>query len=314
MDFFGFVRDIHIWFSFLGFDRRARAAWKVEADRIFSTSELDNDLEFRQAELQSASHRMWGAEIDVRESEAQRAESQLGQLRADLALSQRDFRSELDEAYSELEQIKDEQRTCRDELSEAHEALNEARHEISSWHRKSSRTPWLFGNAGRELPKHSLFGQSFGDLDALKEDRAAAVEAIREASSRRAHLNASFEAVLESIGEIKRDRQKMFELRKAGLTSRVLSHQIAEVREFSEKSRQHAAELRTKRAAWETRERKSRGIEDIEARIGEIRQLHQEYLARFDSAGELAKRKAQHRADWLRERGISVPANDPPRD
>ena len=314
MDFFDFVRDVRIWFSFLGYNWRARAACQGEADRIFSTSELESDLRSRRTELESESRRMWGDEIERLESEVQGIAGELRRLEDDLDLFRRDYRSELDAAYRRLNEIKYEQRLCNDELRQAHESLNEARRGIQSWHNKSTRTPWLFGNAGRPLPKHSLFGQSFGDLDELKSDRACAVYSITNASDRKADLNRSFQESWVSIREIKSDRQRMFDLRKSSRNASFLARRIAEVREFAEKSGRRAAQLRAMREAWETRERKTRGIDALEAKIREIEQSRQEYIASFDSDEELAKRRAQNRADWLREQGVSVPAKRLPRE
>lgn len=314
MDFSGFIREIQIWLSFLGYNRRARKTWNAEAQQTFATDKLEEDLDARRVELKADSRRMYGAEIERRESEARHAQDELGHLQSGLDLFRRNFRQELDEAYEELEGIKDEQRSCKHELNAAHEALNEARAEISAWHNKSARTPWLFGNAGRTLPKHSLFGQSFGDLDDLKADRAAAVEAISAASVRRKQLNAAFQVTVESIQKIKLDRQRMFDLKNAGVNAGSLAQRMAVVGESSERSRQRAAELRTQQAAWEMQELKSRGIESIEARIKEIKAAHKEYRARFDSPDELAKRKARHRASWLSEHPISIPRTGVPRD
>jgi hypothetical protein len=42
---------------------------------------------------------------------------------------------------------------------------------IKPWHNKSERTPWSLGNGGKIISNHSMFGQSFGDLDFYKSDR-----------------------------------------------------------------------------------------------------------------------------------------------
>lgn len=312
MDFIGAIREFRIWLSFSGYNRKARAAWDNEGQRIFDTSALEKNLNYQLAELESTSRRMWGAEIELREAEARRLNKGLPQLEADLDLFHRDFHRELEEAYRNLNEIKDEQRSCADELREAHEALNEARSEIRAWHEKSTRTPWLFGNAGRELPRHSIFGQSFGDLDDLKADRASAVYAIRRASDRRADLNSSFQEVLESIRRIKFDRQRMFELRKSGHNKRVLGSRIVEVCKLRDDSHHRADELRMKRTAWEMKERKSSGIEAMQDSLKETRLAHDEYRARFHSKEEHAKRRAQHRAAWMREQQSGVPENDSP--
>jgi len=314
MDFSGFIRNIQVWFSFLGYNRRARRTWNAEAQRTFSTTKLEEDLDALRVDLKSDSRRLYGAEIERLESEVKDAQDELRHLQAGLDLFRRNFRQELNEAYEELEGIKDEQHSCKRELNAAHEALNEARAEISAWHNKSARTPWLFGNAGRTLPKHSLFGQSFGDLDDLKADRSAAVASIAAASERRKQLNAAFQATVESINRIKIDRQRMFELEKTGQSASSLARRMTVVRDSSERSRQRAAELRVQQKAWEMQELKSRGIEAMEARIKEIKAAHKEYLARFDSPEELAKRKARHRASWLSEQGVGVQTTDPPED
>jgi chromosome segregation ATPase len=257
---------------------------------------------------------MWGAEIERLEADVQDSARELRRLQEDLGLFRRDYRSELDEAYRRLNAIKDEQQLCRDELREAHESLDEARRGIQSWHNKSKRTPWLFGNAGRSLPKHSIFGQSFGDLDDLKAERASAVDSIQTASDRRADLNRDFQVALESIRALKADRQRMFDLRKSGRNASFLARRIAEVRGAAETSRRRAAELRLKQGAWEASERTSRGIEALEARREEIQAAHGKYLAQFDSVEALARRKAEHRAEWLRQRAIDSPEAQPPAD
>jgi hypothetical protein len=38
-------------------------------------------------------------------------------------------------------------------------------------HNKSERTPWLLVYGGKKIQNHSMFGQSFGDLDFYKSDR-----------------------------------------------------------------------------------------------------------------------------------------------
>ena len=102
--------------------------------------------------------------------------------------------SEKNQCYRNLEDLKEQLERAYSEKQSAYDDLESAKSDVSSWHAKSKRS--FFGNAGKPLPKHSLFGQSFGDLDSAKGRRSQAVSDI--ASSKR------------DIGRLKQERNECY--------------------------------------------------------------------------------------------------------
>lgn len=189
---------------------------------------------------------------------------------------------------------------------------------IDSWYAKSDRTPWLLGNAGKKLPKHSLFGQSFSDLDSYKYHRDSAYEDVSKAKSRIAslkqdqqELSAEIGLVKREIGElcnkinqVKRDRFRMYDLKKEGhnrsdlqtkhgLLLMEISRISAEINKILE-CRQEYVSLEENRY----------GVVDLDVKIAEIEQRKRQLLAISESEESQQERKRLHREAWLRQRGI----------
>jgi hypothetical protein len=197
--------------------------------------------------------------------------------------------------------------------------LNEAKSSIDSWYAKSGRTPWLFGNGGKKLPDHALFGQSFGDLDGYKADRARASNDIGSCKSAIAELagqqktnrtlhqenKANLNRVFESIATVKGARQRMFDLKDQG----VQRHQVEA--ELTERIKQEAALQKDinhqKSAMAEHVEQQAirLGIEERKLSVSELREKRSLYLVAFDAPEQLAARQQAHREWWLAGRQVS---------
>jgi hypothetical protein len=84
--------------------------------------------------------------------------------------------------------MKAERSATHDDLQEAYGDLEDAKGDVDRWYAKSERTPWLFGNGGKKLPKYSLFGQSHGDLSSAKYRRGEAVSYVGDSKRRIADI------------------------------------------------------------------------------------------------------------------------------
>ncbi len=121
------------------------------------------------------------------------------------------YKAELDSLYHELERIKDALNDAYAEKNAAYGRVKRAKSDIESWYSRSRGTFFFWCNGGRKLPRHALFGQSFGDLKGYKEDRGNAVCDIRYWSNRISSLKASRAEVGKKIGHVKAARQMMFD-------------------------------------------------------------------------------------------------------
>jgi uncharacterized coiled-coil DUF342 family protein len=295
------VADWRIGLSFIGHNRAARAEWHARAGLLFDTTVLQAELESRQGQLDAQSRRMYGAEIELRGREQATSRAELQNLLNALAFFQRNYQEELQGLYRRLDKIKLEQRECREKLNEAYADLEQAKDDIDSWYRKSQRSGWLLGNAGKPLARHSLFGQSFGDLDALKDDRDQAGETIGAMKQERDRLSRTFAAAREEINRVKADRDEYFRLQREGHSMRSLEQDITSTSGTIAKLGAVLVSLTGKRDAWEQAERETRGLRNLEAEIASIKAQRQAYLAEFECPSAIARRRAEHRAGWLQE-------------
>ena len=96
----------------------------------------------------------------------------------------------------------------------------------------------MFGNAENKIPKHSLFGQSYGDLDSYKYGRDSAYEDVQAAQSKIRDIKKDQLKIHHALSDIKREiketfaeinlvkdaRSKMFELKKSGYKRKELQN------------------------------------------------------------------------------------------
>ncbi|MDR7299025.1 DNA repair exonuclease SbcCD ATPase subunit [Pelomonas aquatica] len=322
-----FVQDIRIDADFPRYEQELRAAHESTANRRFDTAQLEREIEsiWRTAEADGCA--AYGTQIRQLESSINALQPEISKLRTQLELLSRDYRRELDDLYAkkaslldtkqvlfeQMKALQQERSAAQAELNEAYDDLNEAKSSIESWHAKSERTPWLFGNGGKELPDHSLFGQSFGDLDGYKADRARACDDIgsckaaiaeiagRQKTNRTLHQEnkANLNRVFESISTAKGARQRMFDLRDQG----VRRHRVEA--ELTERVRQEAAlqkdlnHQRSAMAEFVEQQAIRLGIEERKRAVSELREKRSLYLVAFDAPEQRAARQQAHREWWL---------------
>ena len=221
--------------------------------------------------------------------------------------------------FDDLSEIKGSLSEAFDEKSSAYSELNHYKDRIDSWYARSDRTPWLFGNAGKRLPKHSLFGQSFGDLESYKYHRDSAYKDVQAARSKIGdlredqhelhrvigHVKEEIGDLFEKINQVKKDRSKMYELKKIGHQRKELQKKLDELRNIISSLTGEIENVLQSKHEFINQEKHRRGVVELEAKIRKIEAEKEQFLKSFDSEESRQNRKRAHREIWLKHRGVA---------
>lgn len=294
------------WSEYQAFEEQCHREYKAEADRQFATEELEEDLSRRMSRVRIDLEERYGRRIGDMREEVRGLPSLKSILQEQLAVFDRPYKSELDLLHGDLTTLRAQMQQLYADKSAAHARLNTAKSDIESWHSKSKRTPWLFGNGGKPLPKHSLFGQSFGDLDGYKADRNAAVRDIDRISKRIGELKAQMALLQDQISAVKASRQKMFDFRAEGNHPGKIKREIRRVEGREQDLYRAIAELSaTQAGAFETARAKN-GVAELERAILDRKAARTAYMARFQDKQAKATRKSFYRNEWIIKHGNEV--------
>ncbi|MTW22733.1 hypothetical protein [Allochromatium palmeri] len=194
-----------------------------------------------------------------------------------------------------------------EDKKEAYDELNHCKEAIDSWYEKSDRTPWLFGNAGKELPKHSLFGQSFGDLESYKSDRDDAYNDIQDVKNRIANLKQEqhdlfreIEEIKNQIDQVKSDRSNMYNLKKQ-YNKKDLKDQLDNLQFSIDELSSQVREILKNKEDYIYQEKIKCDFSKLEENINEIKKEKIQYIKSFDFEENKQKRKKMHREIWLKQ-------------
>lgn len=296
-------QDQAIAADFARVEREAQAAHVAEAQRRFATGELEQQAATRQAALDAAVEQRFGAETRALARAFCDLQQDIARHNANLDLLTRDYRAELTPLYDELNANKAQLKDLYETKDSAHEDLQEAREALESWYGKAERTNLLFGNKGRALPRHSLFGQDLSDRDGYKADRDAAYETIGECKEEIAQLKQRNQALFTRIQAIKADRQRAYDLRQAGQYANLVKDRLVALQIDLKLDAGRQRALDGQRLAYQETARMASGLRTLEERIRDLNQQRAAAIADFSSPATRALRQQAHRADWLRRNG-----------
>lgn len=325
-----FVQDIRIDADFPRHESELRAAHESDANRRFDTSQLEREIDEIQRAAEAEGVAAFGTHIHAAESSINALRPAISVLRGRLELLTRDYGRELNQLYQEkanlldakqalfdeMKALQKQRSEAHEELSEAYDDLNEAKSSINSWYAKSERTPWLFGNGGKRLPDRSLFGQSFGDLDGYKADRARACEEIGSSKAAVASIAAQQKAnrsrldenktalnfVFESIKAVKEARQRMFDLRDQGIRRHRVDAELSEHLRQETAVQKELDRLSNAMAEHVVQQSFRMGSEERRLAVAELKAKRAQFLAAFDDPVRRAERQRAHREWWLKIR------------
>ena len=291
------VKNFRIARDFPKFEAKSRAEHAATAERRYSTADLARDVNARMIPPRIEANISFFEPIGDARQAIFCLSSAIAENQTMLSVFDRSYKDELDPLFAERKVFIEGRRALRDELSKAYEDLNNAKSTIDGWYSKSRGT--FFGNGGKELPKHALFGQSFGDLDGYKLERDAASSRILRCKSEVGDLSECIQELSRKIEEIKVDRQQMFDLREQGYNKFMLEKEKRSAQSQYEELRSRLQRLENEQAEFLQAARHSTGVVSLEAEIDQITDLRVKFLQAFDTKESQVQRGLAHREAWL---------------
>lgn len=317
----------------MDFKRQEMLSWekhKQIADERFSTAKLRREISDLLARIESDAAQHFDNNISRHETLLIARKSERTRKKEALAMLTRNYKARLDALYASKQALLDEKRGLlaeRDSLrnplkhaflekDEAYCELNSAKEDIARWYRNSERTPWLFGNGGKELPKHSFFGQSFGDLEGYKACRDSAFEDVCEAKetigrikAQQKKLSDQIHRIAERVGDVineisqtKTERSRMYALKKSGVTVDSLNVAIGTLNSAIRRTELDITKLKDDRLEHVEQGKTFMGVRAKEDEIERIEDQKEMFLAEFDKPESTVRRAEAHRKAWFESR------------
>jgi hypothetical protein len=165
-----------------------------------------------------------------------------------------------------------------------------------------------------------MFGQSFGDLGAAKSRRGDAVDEIGDCKSRITSIKGSQSTnrleldrnrseigeVLENIAEVKAARQRMFDLKMAGVQPGVLRTIVRQLQSSKVSLEEEILILEKRRSALVEETEIRMGAREREASIADLLARKGQFLEAFHSEQSKAGRQDRHRRQWMQTHGYDA--------
>lgn len=322
-----FIRNSRIKIDYPRYEREQYALHLAQADRQFDTSQLNKEIAQIRQQATVVGDQRFGSDLS---SLGQQVAANANELRKDrqlLSIFERNYKAELDALYAQKTQlfqekeglladaraIKADRSGAHDDLQEAYGDLEDAKSDVDRWYSKSERTPLLFGNSGKKLPKHSLFGQSHGDLASAKYRRGEAVSDIGDSKRRLADIKArqatirqaidrnyaEIVSVVEKIGAVKKDRQHMYDLKKEGVDPSVLRTTIQTTQATLTDLEMKLRSIDNQRLELTQQTQARLGLREREAAVADLQSRKTRFVEEFDSDQNRANRQDEHRRQWM---------------
>jgi hypothetical protein len=326
-----YVQDVRIDADFESSEKALRAVREAEAARRFDPSQLLREIEGVERTALAAAGQEFGSRLADKQSAIKALTSVEATLQKRIELMGRDFRQELDGLHEEkarLFRVKDElqeekrglegrRAAAKAKLRDAYDDKKAAQASIDAWHRKSKRTPLLFGNSGKKLPKHALFGQSLGDLDGYKRRSESAGRDIGRSKSEIADIQralqdnrqadestkASLARVSREIEAVKAARHSVYELKRQGVHLPLVEQEHSAVLQQQAQLSRELQKLEVVRDAFVVQQRVRLGWGERMATVDRLKLDRFQFMAAFEVSSAVAARREAHRQSWLQERG-----------
>lgn len=326
-----FIRETRIKFDYPRFESEQSMAHRAEAERRFNIGQIQREVAQIKDKARLAGDQTFGDEIVSIRRESSALDRNTQRNLEQLAIFDRNYKSELDHLYAQKKQLfqskenlLNESKRLRDERSQAHKELDvafddleKAKRDVDRWFSKSERTPWLFGNASKKLPKHSMFGQSFGDLESAKSRRGDAFDEVGECKRQLNRAKAAKFAnsaeidrnhveigkVIQDIEEVKAARRGMFDLKNDGVRPEVLRQTLHQLQSSKAGLEEELLALERRRSALVEETEIRMGVRERDAAIADLLARKKQFLDAFQSEQSKAARRDRHRRQWMETHG-----------
>jgi len=287
--------------TFRSFEMQERRRHLVEAENRFDASALHSELQ----QFLQPHHDRCGEVFDGSMAEAERGfrKADAERVRAEerLVLLGRNFNEEpMTEMVSES-RLERERKELFAQQADAAARLQDARGQIDRWHNRSKRSD-PFGNAGRPLPNHSPFGQSFGDLNSLKAERDEAADENQAAKRLLDENQKRLDACRAEIKRIRLERGQQDDLYRTGHsvqnTREQIEHLIGRCRELATSQ----LTLKQRRDAYLARINDLAPAQSLKQAIAAREGQRKAFVESFDTEPARAVRLLRHRAAYFAKR------------
>lgn len=292
-----FVDNARIAFAYIGYERECKKQWVADAERHYSTAQVEQEIARRMAEPLRHVASAFDAPICDLEAKRQNVARVVAEARDKLVILERDYKYELDSAYAAMNETREELNACRQNLSHAYDELNSAKRSLDSWYSRAEGN-W-FGNGKRKLPKHAFFGQDLSDRDLYKSQRDSAAHAVGRYKSERSSIEQRLDSARASVQRIKHARQAMFDLKKSGFDKRIVTSAINNGNADLQSIDAEIANLQQERTSYIHQAKDSLGVFALENELTRLNLEKETRIKAFDSEAMVVERKAKHRAEWL---------------
>lgn len=279
--------------AFQRYERDERSKHLAEAEKCFSAAELRAQIGSLCKAIEAEADGKFLADLQEVQRRTAVCDSDLDRLEKQLVLLKRDYRTELTELYDTLNGLKQEIDDLYEQKSDAVRQKDRAKASITAWHATSQRS--FLGNKGKQLPKHSLFGQSFGDLDGYKSDRDRASAEIVACAEEIGELKDRKREVGEQIGDVKKCRDEMHALRASGVTRQGLATQIAACRSEMSRLCNQRDRLESERAGFVLAARQHKGVNHREAEAARLDTEKVKFVEAFETRHAHLRRRVRYR-------------------
>ena len=327
-----FFQDARIDWDFKSYERECLLDHKRNADRRFSTQNLDNQLADLLKKIEDDADKQFGKVIFEISAREQQLQSNVYSAETMLALFSRNYNNETDNLKEEIAALYTEKTECKNRINElfselsdavdsknaAYAKVNEYAGDVDSWHSKSKRSSSFGGNRGKKIPNHSFFGQSHGDRYSDEYGRDSAYEVAQECKAEIRNISGYIDInknnlanINNNIGQLKTqikaaivDRNRMFELKKAGYSKPKLQRELSELRRVLNQEQNELGKQIRKRTDFITACKYQRGVVELENTIITVLSQKNDFLREFFLPENKIERKRQHRIKWLKQRNL----------
>ena len=295
------VDDARIAFAYLGYERECRNQWVADAERTYSMTNIEQNIKALMVKPLCHVASTFNAPISELEARSANVRRVVSEAKDKLSILERDYKSELDAAYADLNETRAELDECRQNISDAYDELKEAKDNLDSWYSRAEGN-W-FGNGGKKLPKRAFFGQDLSDRDRYKYDRDSAASDVGRYKSERTRIEHRMDEARAKVRQIKDARQAMFDLKKAGFDKRIVTSAINTGSNDLRTIGEEIAQIEKSRDQFIHQSKLSLGIYDLEKEIERLLKEKDARIKAFYSEPVILERKTKHRAEWLAARG-----------
>jgi hypothetical protein len=326
-------QDLRIEADFPRFDREARRTHGELAEQRFSTSAIDRELQRLRSKIDQECRNRFDSRRQNMVEERAAIKTAISECVETQEYLTRDYKAEFIALAHQKSGLIANKKALHFKLPMQREAVNRAyerkssaqasldyhAREVRSWYAKSRRTPWLFGNGGRKLPSHCLFGQSFGDLDAAKRGRDGAykdIQAIKAEILREKEIVSGYQReideaqneldkIFDRMEKVRSAQQHAITLRREGNTTRKIAARLNDLQAQASAAAANIAALEREERSFRDLRVANLGLPALEATRSAIRTERAAFLANFETDAERTKRIQLHRTSWLSQRRIT---------